>query len=86
MHTIGDGLDKGATTSMRDSSKLKGCILISGGNRGMVEGWLKGKARNDEPFGLKITLHIKSVKHISDFQLWRSFDDGSSGSILGVSD
>jgi hypothetical protein len=52
----------------------------------MVEGWLKGKARNDEPFGLKITLHIKSVKHISDFQLWRSFDDGSSGSILGVSD
>ena len=26
-------------------------------------------------------LHIKSVKHISDFKLWVSFDDGSSGEI-----
>lgn len=26
-------------------------------------------------------LHIKSVKHISDFKLWLSFDDGSSGEV-----
>jgi hypothetical protein len=26
-------------------------------------------------------LHIKPVKHISDFKLWLSFDDGSSGEV-----
>ncbi|RUM93168.1 MAG: DUF2442 domain-containing protein [Thiothrix sp.] len=26
-------------------------------------------------------LHIKSAKHISDFKLWLSFDDGSSGEV-----
>jgi hypothetical protein len=26
-------------------------------------------------------LHIKSAKHISDFILWVSFDDGTSGNI-----
>ena len=26
-------------------------------------------------------LHIKSVKHISDFKLWLSFDDGSLGEV-----
>ena len=26
-------------------------------------------------------LHIKSVKHISDYKLWLSFDDGSSGEV-----
>ena len=26
-------------------------------------------------------LHIKKVKHISDFRLWLSFDDGSSGEV-----
>ena len=26
-------------------------------------------------------LHIKAAKHISDFKLWISFDDGSSGEV-----
>ena len=26
-------------------------------------------------------LHIKAAKHISDFKLWLSFDDGSSGEV-----
>ncbi len=26
-------------------------------------------------------LHIKSVKHVSDFTLWVAFDDGTSGNI-----
>ena len=26
-------------------------------------------------------LHVKSVKYISDFKLWLSFDDGSSGEV-----
>lgn len=26
-------------------------------------------------------LHIKSAKHVSDFTLWVSFDDGTSGSV-----
>jgi hypothetical protein len=26
-------------------------------------------------------LHIKAAKHVSDFKLWLSFDDGSSGEV-----
>jgi hypothetical protein len=26
-------------------------------------------------------LHIKAAKHISDFKLWLSFDDGTSGEV-----